>query len=185
MADETYEMAEMEMDDALTALKRSFGGLRTGRASTHLLDSIQVSFYGGLSPLNQMATVSTPEPRLIVIQPWDKSSMAAIEKAILASDLGINPSNDGNVIRLPVPQLNEERRREMVKLAHKEAEQCRVEIRRHRREANDAYKKQEKAKEIAEDQLHDRIDAIQSLTDGKIKEIDTLLAAKEEEILTV
>jgi len=185
MADETYEMAEMEMDDALTALKRSFGGLRTGRASTHLLDSIQVSFYGGLSPLNQMATVSTPEPRLIVIQPWDKSSMAAIEKAILASDLGINPSNDGNVIRLPVPQLNEERRREMVKLAHKEAEQCRVEIRRHRREANDAYKKQEKAKEIAEDQLHDRTDAIQSLTDGKIKEIDTLLAAKEEEILTV
>lgn len=185
MADEIYEVAEMEMDDAIAALKRSFGGLRTGRASTHLLDSIQVSFYGGLSPLNQMATVSTPEPRLIVIQPWDKSSMAAIEKAILASDLGLNPSNDGNVIRLPVPQLTEERRREMVKLAHKEAEQCRVEVRRHRREANDAYKKQEKAKEIAEDQLHDRTNAIQSLTDEKIEEIDTLLAAKEEEILTV
>ncbi len=185
MADETYEMAEMEMDDAIAALKRSFGGLRTGRASTHLLDSIQVSFYGGLSPLNQMATVSTPEPRLIVIQPWDKSSLAAIEKAILASDLGLNPSNDGNVIRLPVPQLTEERRRELVKVAHKEAEQCRVEVRRHRREANDAYKKQEKAKEIAEDQLHACTQAIQGLTDRKIKEIDTLLAAKEEEILTV
>jgi len=185
MADEVYEMAAMEMDDALTALKRTLGGLRTGRASTHLLDSIQVSFYGGLSPLNQMATVSTPEPRLIVIQPWDKSSMASIEKAILASDLGLTPNSDGNVIRLPVPQLTEERRREMVKLAHKEAEQCRVEIRRHRREANDAYKKQEKAKELAEDQLHDRIEAIQGLTDGKIKEIDTLLAEKEKEILTV
>lgn len=185
MADEIYELAEIEMNEAITSMKRSFGGLRTGRASIHLLDSIQVSYYGGLSPLNQMATVSTPEPRLIVIQPWDKSSMAAIEKAVLASDLGLNPSNDGNVIRLPVPQLTEERRREMVKLAHKEAEQCRVEVRRHRREANDAYKKQERAKEIAEDELHDRTNAIQSLTDGKIKEIDTLLAAKEEEILTV
>jgi len=185
MADDVYEMAAMEMDDALAALKRTFAGLRTGRASTHLLDSIQVSYYGGLSPLNQMATVSTPEPRLIVIQPWDKSGMAAIEKAILASDLGLTPNNDGHVIRLPVPQLTEERRKEMVKLAHKEAEHCRVEIRRHRREANDAYKKQEKQKEIAEDQLHDRIEAIQGLTDTKIKEIDTLLAAKEEEILTV
>ena len=185
MADEVYEMAEMEMDDALTALKRSFGGLRTGRASTHLLDAIQVSAYGGLSPLNQLATVSTPEPRLIVIQPWDKSVMAAIEKAILASDLGLTPSNDGHVIRLPIPQLTEERRREIVKLAHKEAEQARVEIRRHRREANDAYKKQEKAKEIAEDQLHTLTEAIQKLTDAKIKEIDTLLATKEEEILTV
>ena len=185
MADEVYEMAEMQMEDAIAALKRSFSGLRTGRASTHLLDSIQVSYYGGLSPLNQMATISTPEPRLIVIQPWDKSAMAAIEKAILASDLGLTPSNDGHVIRLPVPQLTEERRREIVKLAHKEAEQCRVEIRRHRREANDAYKKQEKAKEIAEDELHARMEAIQRLTDAHIREVDGLLAEKEKDILTV
>ncbi|NCO57386.1 MAG: ribosome recycling factor [Deltaproteobacteria bacterium] len=185
MADEVYEMAAMEMDDAITSLKKSLGGLRTGRASTHLLDSIQVAYYGGLSPLNQMATVSTPEPRLIVIQPWDKSAMAAIEKAILASDLGLTPANDGYVIRLSIPQLTEERRKEIVKIAHKEAEQARVEVRRHRRNANDAYKKQEREKELPEDQLHTRTDAIQHLTDAKIQEIDTLLAAKEEEILTV
>ncbi|RMF86586.1 MAG: ribosome recycling factor [Nitrospirae bacterium] len=185
MADETYEMAEMQMDEAIAALKRSFAGLRTGRASAHLLDPIQVSYYGALTPLNQMATISTPEPRLIVIQPWDKSALPAIEKAILASDLGLTPSNDGHVIRLPVPPLTEERRREIVKVAHKEAELVRVEIRRYRREANDEYKKREKAKEITQDELRDRLEAIQRLTDAKIQEVDTLLAEKEQEILTV
>lgn len=185
MADDIYEMAKMEMEEALSALQHQLSGLRTGRASTHLLDGIQVSYYDTLTPLNQMATISTPEPRLITIQPWDKSTLPAIEKAIYASDLGLTPNNDGAIIRLPVPSLTEERRRDLVKVAHREAEEIRVEIRRHRRDANDAYKKQEKDKVFTQDELHGKVDAIQHLTDEYIKKVDTILKEKEEDILTV
>jgi len=185
MADEIYEMAKMEMEEAIGALKRQLSGLRTGRASTHLLDGIQVSYYDTLTPLNQMATISTPEPRLITIQPWDKSTLAAIEKAIYASDLGLTPNNDGSIIRLPVPTLTEERRRELVKVAHREAEEIRVEIRRHRRDANEAYKKLEKDKAFTQDELHGKLEAVQHITDEYIKDVDAILKEKEEDILTV
>jgi ribosome recycling factor len=185
MADEIYEMAGMQMDDAIEALQRSFSGLRTGRANIHLLDGIQVSYYDTLTPLNQMATISTPEPRLLVIQPWDKSTLTAIEKAIFSSDLGLTPNNDGTVVRLPIPTLTEARRRELVKVAHREAEEIRVEIRRYRREANDAYKKQEKQKELNKDELHTKMESIQQLTDQRIQAVDRLLADKEQDILTV
>jgi ribosome recycling factor len=185
MADDTYEMTKMAMDDAIEALKRQLSGLRTGRASTHLLDGIQVTYYDALTPLNQMATISIPEPRLIAIQPWDKSMIAAIEKAIFASDLGLTPTSDGNVIRLPIPPLTEERRRELVKVAHREAEEIRVEIRRHRREANEAYKHMEKDKEVTQDEMHDKMEAVQKLTDEYIHQVDQILKDKEEDIMTV
>ena len=185
MADDIYEMTQMGMDDAIDALKRQLSGLRTGRASTHLLDGIQVTYYDALTPLNQMATISIPEPRLIAIQPWDKSMIASIEKAIFASDLGLTPTSDGNVIRLPIPPLTEERRRELVKVAHREAEEIRVEIRRHRRDANEAYKNMEKDKEVTQDELHGKMEAIQKLTDGYIHKVDEILKEKEEDIMTV
>ena len=165
--------------------RREYASLRAGRANPSILDRIQVDYYGTLTPLNQMANISAPEPRLLLIQPWDKSVIGNIEKAILKSDLGINPTNDGSVIRIAIPQLTEERRRELVKVVHKKAEEARVSIRNIRRDYNDKVKAQEKAKEVTEDEARRGLDDVQKLTDKYIAEVDRAADLKEKEIMEV
>ncbi len=175
--------AEQDMKRATEALVKSFNGVRTGRASVALLDSIQVEYHGAMMALNQLANLAVPERRLLTIQPWDPSSVSAIEKAILKSDLGITPSNDGKIIRLPVPTLTEERRKELVKVVRKMAEEGRVTIRNLRRDANEVVKKREKDKQASEDEGRKIMDQIQELTNRMIKGLDDLLAKKEKEVM--
>jgi ribosome recycling factor len=175
--------AEQDMKRAIDASLKNFNSVRTGRASISLVEGIQVDYHGTLTPLNQLASLAVPERRLITIQPWDPSAVSAIEKAILKSDLGITPNNDGKVIRLAVPSLTEERRKDLVKVVHKMAEEGRVIIRNHRREANEALKKKEKAKEVSEDDVRKGTEQIQDLTNKMIKNLDELLAKKEKEIM--
>ena len=182
---ELLAQEETRMDKSTEALKHEFASIRTGRASVSLLDKVIVDYYGTPSPINQVANISVPEPRMILIAPWDKSMIGAIEKAILQSDLGLNPGNDGAQIRLVIPQLTEERRKEIVKVVHKKAEDAKVAIRNIRRDANDAIKKEEKAKTITEDDAKDGLDQIQKLTDAKIKQIDQLKDVKEKDVLEV
>lgn len=173
------------MDKALNALSHEFAGVRTGRASSSLLEKIVVEYYGTPTPLLQIASVSVPEPQMLVISPYDKQAISGIEKAILASDLGLNPANDGQVIRLPFPALNEERRKDLVKLCRHYAEESRVAIRNIRRDVNDHLKKSEKAAEISQDDLR-RLEAdVQKTTDAHIKDIDEMLKRKELEIMEV
>ena len=174
---------EQEMKRAIEAAVKNFNSIRTGRASVSLVEGILVNYHGAMTPLNQLAGLAVPERRLITIQPWDPSAVSAIEKAILKSDLGITPGNDGKVIRLAVPSLTEERRKDLVKVIHKMAEDGRVVIRNHRRDANDALKKKEKAKEVSEDDGRKGTEQIQELTNKMIKNLDELLAKKEKEIL--
>ena len=174
---------EQRMDKSIESLKHEFASIRTGRASVALLDKIMVDYYGSPTPINQVANISVPEPRMILVAPWDKSMIGAIEKAILQSDLGLNPGNDGTAIRLTIPQLTEERRKEIVKIVHKKAEDAKVAVRNIRRDANDVLKKEEKAKTITEDDVKDGLDQIQKLTDKKIKQIDDLKAVKEKDVL--
>lgn len=181
----TIADARKLMDDAVEAMRREFASVRTGKASPALLDTIKVDAYGSKMPLNQVATVSTPEPRLLVVQPWDKGLMQAVEKAIQASDLGLNPANDGNVIRIPIPQLNEERRRELVRLLHKVAEEGRVSVRHARQEANKTIKQEQADHDISEDEARRQMDEVQQLTDDYIKRLEEMLAAKEEEVMEV
>ena len=176
---------EQRMDKSIESLKHEFASIRTGRASVALLDKIMVDYYGSPTPINQVANISVPEPRMILVAPWDKSMIGAIEKAILQSDLGLNPGNDGTAIRLTIPQLTEERRKEIVKVVHKKAEDAKVAVRNIRRDVNDALKKEEKAKTITEDDVKDGLDQIQKLTDKKIKQIDDLKAVKEKDVLEV
>ena len=176
---------EQRMDKSIESLKHEFASIRTGRASVALLDKIMVDYYGSPTPINQVANISVPEPRMILVAPWDKSMIGAIEKAILQSDLGLNPGNDGSAIRLTIPQLTEERRKEIVKIVHKKAEDAKVAVRNIRRDANDVLKKEEKAKTITEDDVKDGLDQIQKLTDKKIKQIDDLKAVKEKDVLEV
>lgn len=176
---------EDRMKKALDVLRKEYGSLRAGRATPALLDKITVDYYGAPTPINQVANISVPEPRMIVLQPWEKSMFNAIEKAILKSDLGLTPSSDGSVIRLTIPQLTKERRSELVKVVHKKAEESRVAIRNLRRDANDSIKKLEKDKTISEDETKKAQDDIQKLTDKYIKEIDTVMAAKEKEVMEV
>lgn len=176
---------EARMDKTIEALKSEFASVRTGRASTALLDKVMVDYYGSPTPVNQVANISVPDPRMILIAPWDKSMIGAIEKAILTSDLGLTPNNDGEAIRLAIPQLTEERRKELVKVVSKKAEDAKVAIRNIRRDANDAIKKEEKAKTITEDVSKDGQDQIQKLTDKKIKSIDELRDAKEKDVMSV
>lgn len=187
MSSQTYDKADLKrrMTGAQSVLKSEFGGLRTGRASASLLDPIVADAYGSPTPINQLGTVSVPEPRLISIQVWDKSVAPAVEKAIRESDLGLNPVVEGTLLRIPIPELNEERRQEMVKVAHRYAENARVAVRHVRRDGMEALKKMEKAGDISQDEQHDLADEVQQLTDQAIAEIDAALAAKEEEILTV
>lgn len=185
MPESVIAHAKDRMAKAITALGHEFATVRTGRASGALLERITVEYYGAPTPLLQLAGVTAPEPQLLVISPYDKSIMGAIEKAILASDLGLNPSNDGAVIRVPFPALTEERRRELVKVCHTYAEQARVAVRNARREANDAFKHQEKEGEIGQDDARRGEAEVQKLTDSHIHEIDELLKRKEQEILEV
>ncbi|MEW6274497.1 MAG: ribosome recycling factor [Bacillota bacterium] len=177
--------AETNMKKSLEVLKKEFAGLRAGRATPALLDKVMVSYYGNLMPVNQLANISAPEARLLLIQPWDKAVLPEIEKAILKSDLGITPASDGNVIRLVIPQLTQERRAELVKVVRKKAEEGRVAIRNIRRDTNDLFKQQQKKGELSEDELRRLQEEVQKLTDKYIKEIDQLVANKEQEIMQV
>lgn len=185
MIDEVLSDIEERMQGAVAAARREFASIRSGRASASLLDRVMVEYYGTMTPLNQLATVSVPEARLIVVQPWDKSQLQAVEKAILQSDLGLTPTNDGSVIRIVVPPLTEERRKELVRIVRKEAEEKRVVVRNLRREANETLKELEKEKEISEDESRRAQERVQQLTDKYIQQIDRLLEAKEKEILEV
>lgn len=185
MIKEVLTDTESKMKGAIEATKREFAAVRTGRANPALLDRVTVEYYGAPTPLTQMANVSAPEARLLLVQPWDKSQLGNIERAILKSDLGFNPTNDGTVIRLVFPQLTEERRRELVKLVHKVSEEKRVAVRNHRRDANERVKKLEKDGTVSEDEAKKALDEVQKLTDRYILEIDRLLEAKEKEIMEV
>lgn len=183
--EELQTKTQEKMDKALHALRNELTNIRTGLATPSLLDQVKVDYYGAPTPVTQVANVSVPEPRMIVIQPWDRSLLKVIEKAIMTSDLGLNPNNDGTVIRLNLPLLTEERRKELVKVVNKKGEASRVEIRNIRRDFNDAVKKQVKAKEITEDDAKDATDFSQKLTDKFMKKIDDVLAQKEKEVMSV
>jgi len=182
---DVFKEAERKMNAVIDATKREFATIRTGRATPSLLDRISVEYYGTETPLNQLANISVPEPRMLMVQPWDKSAVKAIEKAILASDLGLTPNSDGNVIRIAIPPLTEERRKELVKIVRKEAEEKRVAVRNVRRDANEEVKALEKSGEISEDESRRAQDYIQELTNKYISKMGELLAAKETEILEV
>ncbi len=174
-----------QMEAAVDAMRREFASVRTGKASPALLDTVRVDAYGAKTPLNQVASINTPEPRLIVVQPWDKSLIGDIERAIRAADLGLNPSNDGNVIRVPIPPLSEERRKDMVRLLHRIAEEGRISVRHARQEANKDIKRQESEHEISEDEARRQLAEVQRLTDEYVGRIDDLMQSKEAEILEV
>jgi ribosome recycling factor len=183
--EELKAKSEERMTNAVKALRAELAAIRTGRATPALLDRIKVDYYGTPTPVNQLANISVPEPRMIMIQPWDKSLLKVIEKAIMTSDLGINPNNDGTVIRLSLPLLTEERRKELVKVVNKKGEASRVEIRNIRRDFNDGVKKALKAKEITEDDAKDATDISQKMTDKFTKQIEDVLAKKEKEVMSV
>ena len=173
------------MDGALEALRKEFAGLRTGRASVSMLDPVTVEIYGSMMPLNQVGTVNVPEPRLLTVQVWDKSAVKAVEKAIRESGLGLNPQPDGQLIRVPIPELNQERRAEITKIAGKYAETGRVAVRNVRRDAMDALKRGEKDGDLTEDEHKTLSEKVQKLTDEHIKKIDELLSGKEKEVMQV
>lgn len=177
--------AKQHMEKAVEAMRREFLGVRTGKASPALLDTVRVDAYGSKMAIKDVATVNAPEPRLLIVQPWDKSLMSAIEKAIQTAELGLNPANDGNVIRVPIPALTEERRRDMVKQLHKLAEEGKVAIRHARQEANKELKRKQSAHEVSEDDAHRQMDEVQKMTDTYIHKIDELVKAKEQEVLEV
>lgn len=185
MLDDVYLEAEDKMEKSIAAFQRELSTLRAGRATPSLLDRIEVDYYGAATPLNQIAGVTAPETRLLVIQPWDKQALPEIEKAILKSDLGLTPSSDGSVIRLAIPQLTEERRRELVRFVRKKAEEARVSVRNIRRDANVSIKKLEKDSSISEDESRRAQENIQETTNEKIEEIDEILAVKEKEMMEV
>lgn len=180
-----YKHIEEKMDKTISVLKENFAEVRAGRANPAILNKIKVDYYGTPTPINQVAGISVPEARLIVIQPWDASLLKEIEKEILKAEIGINPNNDGKVIRLAFPELNEERRKELVKEIKKTAEEAKVSIRSVRREGIDEAKKLQKDSQMTEDELKSAEDQIQKITDGKIAEIDKILAEKEKEVMSV
>jgi ribosome recycling factor len=185
MEEKTLKDIEAKMEKTLSSLKTDLNKVRTGRASLSLFDDIRVDYYGTPSPLTQVATLAVPEPRLITIQPWDTSLTAEIEKAILKSELGLTPSSDGKIIRIPIPRLTEERRKELVKVVKKMAEGTKVALRNIRREANDQFKGIEKNKKISQDELHQMMEKVQTATDRYIEKVDAALAVKEKEILEI
>jgi len=181
----TIREARAQMEKALEALRREFASVRTSKATPALLDTVRVEAYGTKLPIQQVATVSAPEPRLLVVQPWDKSLLPAIEKAIRAAELGFNPVSDGHVLRVPIPPLTEERRRELVRLLHKLAEEARIAVRHARQEANKEIKRRHQAHEVGEDEARRMLDEVQKLTDEFIEKVDALLEAKEREVMEV
>jgi ribosome recycling factor len=185
MSTEVLSGAEHKMARAVEAMERDFQGIRTGRASTSLVERIHVEYYGTQTPLNQLAGISVPEAHQIVIQPWDRGVLGAIEKAIIKSDIGLNPQVDGTVVRLNIPPLTEDRRKEIVRVVHKRMEEARVEIRNLRREAADALKREEREGDVGADEAHRQHDQVQRLTDRFIADVDRLGGAKEEEVLAV
>ncbi|MFY9559415.1 MAG: ribosome recycling factor [Terriglobales bacterium] len=182
---ETYLQLKTRMDKAVEDFRREMAATRTGRASVHMLDTVSVDYYGSQMPLNQIAQVHAPEPQLITVQPFDPSSLAGIEKAIRTADLGLNPMNDGKIIRVPVPALTEERRKEMVKHLHRILEEHRTAVRNIRRDGNDAIKKAMKDKKITEDDEKRALDEIQKLTDDEIKKMEDMSKGKEKEVLEI
>jgi len=185
MNEAIFTQLQKEMDQSVGALRKDLAKIRTGRASTALLEHIMVDYYGATTPLNQLATLNAPEPRLLVVQPYDRSAMGNIEKAILKSDLGLTPNNDGKIIRVPIPQLTEERRKELVKHVKKIGEEFRVSVRNHRRVAVEHLKEAEKKKEITADDSKHGHDRVQKITDDFIGRIDKIIKTKEEEIMEV
>ena len=185
MIKDIIQKAEEKMKKTISVLKSDLSTMRAGRANPTMLDRIQVDYYGSPCPLNQVANISAPEPRVLVISPWEKSLMKEIEKAILTSDLGINPSNDGSVIRLVVPELTEETRRNLVKNVKKTGEEAKVALRAIRREANDKIKALKKDGEITEDELKNSEEKVQKIIDSFVKEVDTIIVAKEKEIMSI
>lgn len=185
MADAIMDSAKEKMKKAEEALQRELGQIRAGRANASLLDRIQVNYYGAPTPVNQMASINIPEARVLMVTPFDKTTLGDIEKAIMASDIGISPTNDGNVIRLVIPQLTEERRKELAKEVKKVAESAKIVVRNVRRDALDDYKKQQKSGDLTEDDLRDMEKQVQTLTDNSIKQIDQITADKEKELLEV
>ncbi|WP_027408716.1 ribosome recycling factor [Anoxybacteroides tepidamans] len=185
MAKQVLTATKEKMDKAIQAFSRELAGIRAGRANPSLLEKITVDYYGVSTPINQLASINVPEARLLVIQPYDKSILKDVEKAILASDLGLTPSNDGSVIRITIPPLTEERRRELVKLVKKYSEDAKVAVRNIRRDANDELKKLEKNGEITEDELRGYTDDIQKITDDHVAKIDAITKEKEKEVMEV
>jgi ribosome recycling factor len=177
--------SDEHMKKTFDKMKSDFGTIRTGRASTALLENVRVEYYGSMTPLNQLATIAAPEPRALEIRPWDKGALQPIERAIHQSNLGLTPNNDGTIIRLQMPMMTEERRKDLIKVARKMAEEFRVAVRNERRDAVERFKKQEKAKEITEDDRKTGEQDIQKMTDTYVKKIDDYLAAKERDILEV
>lgn len=185
MSDDLLFALEEKMEKSIQGLSKEFLTVRAGRANPGLLDKIMVDYYGTPTPLNQLSNISAPEPRLLIVQPWDKSVLGTVEKAILKSDLGLTPNNDGNIIRIAIPQLTEERRKELVKLVKKMAEDTKVAIRNLRRDGNEDIKKMEKAGEISQDESRRLQDEVQDLTNQYVEKVNTVLAAKEAEIMEV
>lgn len=183
--DSVFENLKQENEKTIDALQKEMKRIRAGKASAALLEGVFVNAYGNQSPINQVASVSVPDARSIMISPWDKSIIAEIEKAINHSDLGLNPQNDGKVVRLNIPPLTEERRKELVKKVNKEGEESKVSIRQHRKDANELVKSLEKNKELSEDDAKRNLDEIQKLTDEAIKQVDVLVAKKNEDILKI
>lgn len=185
MLENIKKQSAEKMEKAIQVLKKDLASMRAGRATPALLEKVTVSYYGSEMPVNQLASISAPEPRLLVVQPWDKSALAEIERAILKSELGLTPTNDGNVIRITIPALTEERRAELVKVVKKSGEDSKVAIRNIRRDANEEIKKMGKNGEISEDDVRRGQDEIQKLTDRYIREVDEVIAAKEKEIMEI
>jgi len=185
VSEQDINSLKRRMEGALDVLKKELGGLRTGRASVNLLDPVQVSAYGSAMPLNQVGTVGVPEARLVTVQVWDKSLVGAVDKAIREAGLGLNPQIEGTLVRVPIPELSQDRRQELAKVAHKYAEQARIAVRNVRRDGMEHLKRQEKDHKISEDEHRKQSDLTQKATDEAIKKIDELLAAKEKEIMKV
>ena len=185
MIDEVYKTMKELTEKSHEALRHALGRVRTGRANAALLDSVRVDYYGTMTPVNQMATISTPEPRLIMVKPFDRTSVSSVEKAIQAAGLGLNPSSDGEIIRIPVPPLTQERRKELVKVVHKQGEESKVAIRNHRRDCNAMLKDIENDGAASKDDVARALKKVQEMTDAGIVEIDKILAAKEKEIIEI
>jgi len=185
MIDEVYDEMEAAMDKCVDALQKDLRRIRTGRASLALLDGLMVDYYGSPTPINQLATLSIPEPRQIVIQPWDSKAVSDIEKALLKSELGLNPMNDGKIVRIVLPPLTAERRKDLVKVVKKMGEEFKVQVRNHRRDANDLLKDMKKEKTISEDDQHKALERVQKTTDQFISKLDAVVAEKEQEIMEI
>ncbi|MCK9521612.1 MAG: ribosome recycling factor [Proteobacteria bacterium] len=185
MLEEVFQSMNTAVEKSRDALKQSLSRIRTGRANAAMLDPVRVDYYGTRTPLNQLATISTPEPRMLLVKPFDRTAVSAIEKAIQAADLGLNPTSDGDLIRIPVPALTEERRKEMVKLVRKTGEEGKVVVRNHRRDGNEAIKKLETASDISKDEAARALKQMQDITDEAIAEVDKLVKAKEDEVTEI